>query len=140
MTPSSHDLDPVRVRFAPSPTGLLHLGGARTALYNYLLAKQTGGQFILRFEDTDQKRYNPEAEQDLKDSLTWLGLEWDEGIDVGGPDAPYRQTERKSIYLEYAEQLIEQGDAVSCFCTPEEVNAAREAQPTAGPQPRHPGP
>jgi len=86
---------PVRVRFAPSPTGLTHLGSARTAMYNYLLAKQTGGQFILRFEDTDQKRYDPAAEQDLITSLKWLGLEWDEGPDIDGPYGPYRQLERK---------------------------------------------
>jgi glutamyl-tRNA synthetase len=139
MTPSPRDKVPVRVRFAPSPTGLLHLGGARTALYNVLLARQTGGQFILRFEDTDQKRYSPEAEQDLKDSLRWLGLNWDEGIDVGGPHAPYRQTERKAIYLEYAEKLVDSGHAFYCFCSGEELTAAREAQQKAGQQTRYPG-
>ncbi len=107
---------PTRVRFAPSPTGRTHLGSGRTALYNYLLARQTGGQFILRIEDTDQKRYVPGAEEELMDSLRWLGLEWDEGPDVGGPYGPYRQTERKEIYAKYARQLIESGHAYYCFC------------------------
>jgi glutamyl-tRNA synthetase len=107
---------PVRVRFAPSPTGRTHLGSGRTALYNYLLARQTGGQFILRIEDTDQKRYIPGAEQELMDSLRWLGLSWDEGPDVGGQYGPYRQTERVEIYKEYARQLVESGHAYYCFC------------------------
>src|SRR5512140_1702253 len=97
---------PVRVRFAPSPTGHLHLGGARTALYDYLLARQTGGQFILRIEDTDRKRLVPGAEEELMDGLGWLGLEWDEGPDKGGPYGPYRQSERKEIYQEYASKLV----------------------------------
>ena len=124
----SEKLAPVRVRFAPSPTGRTHLGSGRTALYNYLLARQTGGQFILRIEDTDQKRYVPEAEQELVDSLHWLGLDWDEGPDVGGPFGPYRQSERKEIYLEYARQLIEQDKAYYCFCTPERLKAMRAEQ------------
>ena len=97
-----------RVRFAPSPTGLTHLGSARTALYNYLLAKQTSGQFVLRIEDTDSKRYVAEGEDDLKDSLKWLGIPWDEGVDVDGPHAPYRQSERKAIYQEHAQELMGQ--------------------------------
>src|SRR5512147_3038829 len=97
----------VRVRFAPSPTGHTHLGSGRTALYNYLLARQTGGQFILRIEDTDRKRYVPGAEQELMDSLHWLGFQWDEGPDVGGPDGPYRQSERKEIYQQHARKLVE---------------------------------
>ena len=97
---------PARVRFAPSPTGRLHLGGARTALYNYLLAQRTGGQFILRLEDTDQKRFVPGAEEEIKTGLHWLGIDWDEGIEAGGPSAPYRQSERKQIYLDFAGQLI----------------------------------
>ncbi len=121
-------LPPVRVRFAPSPTGRTHLGSGRTALYNYLLARQTGGQFLLRIEDTDQKRYVPEAEQELMESLRWLGLEWDEGPDVGGPYGPYRQTERKEIYLEYAKQLIENDKAYYCFCSPERLARLREQQ------------
>lgn len=119
---------PVRVRFAPSPTGRLHIGGGRTALYNYLLAKQTGGQFILRLEDTDQKRFQEGAEQEMIDGLRWLGLEWDEGPDVGGPYAPYRQSERKERYQAYARQLIEQGDAFYCFCSSKRLNEAREHQ------------
>jgi len=107
---------PVRVRFAPSPTGRTHLGSGRTALYNYLLARQTGGKFILRIEDTDQKRYIPGAEVELMASLRWLGLEWDEGPDVGGDFGPYRQTERKPIYQKYAQQLLESGHAYLCFC------------------------
>ncbi len=119
---------PARVRFAPSPTGYLHLGGARTALYDFLLARQTGGQFILRIEDTDRKRYTPDAEQDIFDSLRWLGLEWDEGPDVGGPYGPYRQTERREIYQHYAQQLVEEGKAYYCFCSPERLRRMREEQ------------
>ena len=104
----TNEMKPVRVRFAPSPTGRLHLGGGRTALYNYLLAKKTGGKFILRIEDTDRKRYIENAEQELMDGLHWLGIDWDEGPDKPGEFGPYRQSERKEIYLKYAEQLIEQ--------------------------------
>ena len=119
---------PARVRFAPSPTGTTHLGSARTALYNYLLARQSGGQFILRIEDTDRKRYVPGSEQELMASLRWLGLDWDESIDVGGPHAPYRQSERKQIYQQYALELIERGHAYYCFCTPERLEQVRQAQ------------
>jgi len=108
-------MKPARVRFAPSPTGHMHLGSARTALYDYLLAKQTGGQFILRIEDTDQKRYVEGAEQELLDGLHWLGLDWDEGPDKGGAFGPYRQSERKEIYQQYARQLVESGHAFYCF-------------------------
>ncbi len=117
---------PVRVRFAPSPTGHTHLGSGRTALYDFLLARQTGGQFILRIEDTDRKRYVPGAEQELIDSLRWLGLEWDEGPDVGGPYGPYRQSERKDIYREYAQKLIDSGHAYYCFCSPEKLERERQ--------------
>jgi glutamyl-tRNA synthetase len=120
------DVKPARVRFAPSPTGHTHLGSGRTALYNYLFARQTGGQFILRIEDTDQKRFVPEAEGELIDSLHWLGLNWDEGPDVGGEHRPYRQSERKEIYLEYANWLINKGYAYYCFCTPERLQKVRE--------------
>ncbi|TAK13773.1 MAG: glutamate--tRNA ligase [Anaerolineae bacterium] len=137
---SPRDSQSVRVRFAPSPTGLLHLGGARTAMYNYLLARQTGGQFILRLEDTDQKRFDPTAEQDLKDSLRWLGLQWDEGIDVGGPHEPYRQSERKAIYQPFAQQLIDSGHAFYCFCTREELDTSRQEQKARGVQARYAGP
>lgn len=119
---------PARVRFAPSPTGHTHLGSARTALYDLLLARQTGGQFILRIEDTDQKRYVPGAEEELKDSLRWLGLQWDEGIDVGGPHAPYRQSERREIYQQFAQQLVAMGKAYPCFCTPERLERVRQEQ------------
>jgi glutamyl-tRNA synthetase len=119
---------PVRVRFAPSPTGSTHLGSARTALYNYLLARQTGGQFILRIEDTDQKRYVPGAEAELIESLHWLGMQWDEGPDVGGPYGPYHQSERKEIYQQYAQQLIASGYAYYCFCTPERLARVHQEQ------------
>ncbi|HEY5998905.1 MAG TPA: glutamate--tRNA ligase [bacterium] len=118
--------EPVRVRFAPSPTGRTHLGSGRTALYDYLLARQTGGRFILRIEDTDRKRYVPGAEQELMESLRWLGLQWDEGPDVGGPYGPYRQTERAEIYREHARRLVERGAAYPCFCTAERLEAMRK--------------
>jgi glutamyl-tRNA synthetase len=121
-------LKPVRVRFAPSPTGHTHIGSGRTALYNYLLARQTGGQFILRIEDTDRKRYVPGAELELMESLRWLGLDWDEGPDVGGPFGPYKQTERREIYEEYARKLVETGHAYYCFCTPERLDEVRQEQ------------
>lgn len=127
----------VRVRFAPSPTGPLHMGGVRTALYNYLFAKKHGGDFILRIEDTDQTRYVPGAEQYIIDALTWCGITFDEGVHVGGPDAPYRQSERKSMYKQYAMQLIESGHAYYAFDTPEELEEMRErlkASNVASPQ------
>ncbi|MFN5590825.1 MAG: glutamate--tRNA ligase family protein, partial [Bacteroidota bacterium] len=93
---------PVRVRFAPSPTGPLHIGGVRTALYNYLLARKHGGTMILRIEDTDQNRFVPGAEQYIVESLKWVGIEFDEGVEQGGPHAPYRQSERKPMYAQYA--------------------------------------
>ncbi len=119
---------PVRVRFAPSPTGHMHLGSARTALYNYLLARKTGGQFILRIEDTDQKRYVPGAEQELIDGLRWLGIDFDEGPDKGGPLGPYRQTDRFEIYQAHAKQLVDTGKAFACFCTPERLERVRNEQ------------
>jgi glutamyl-tRNA synthetase len=120
------ELKPVRVRFAPSPTGHLHLGSARTALYDYLIARKTGGQFILRIEDTDRKRLVEGAEEELMSNLRWLGLEWDEGPDVGGPYGPYRQSERKQIYQEHGEKLVDLGYAYYCFCTPERLAKVRE--------------
>jgi glutamyl-tRNA synthetase len=116
---------PARVRFAPSPTGFLHLGGLRTALFDWLYARHTGGQFILRIEDTDQKRYNPESLHDLMRSLRWLGLEWDEGPDVGGPHAPYIQSERRAIYRQYADWLVEHGKAYRCYTTEAELEELR---------------
>ncbi len=123
-----HNTTPVRVRFAPSPTGHLHLGGARVALYNYLLAQKTGGQFILRIEDTDQKRFVAGAEQEIIDGLHWLGIDWQEGPDKGGPYGPYHQSERKELYQQYAEELIEKGLAYYCFCTPERLEHMRQDQ------------
>ena len=116
-----------RVRFAPSPTGRFHIGGARTALYNYLLARQTGGQFILRIEDTDQNRYVPGAEDYILESLRWCGIPPNEGVGFGdGPHAPYRQSERKDIYRQYAEQLVKSGHAYYAFDTAEELEAMRK--------------
>ncbi len=122
---------PVRVRMAPSPTGDAHVGHARTTLYNYLLARQHGGTFILRIDDTDTKRNVEEAETGVYRGLRWLGLDWDEGPDKGGPHAPYRQSERLPIYHKYVKQLLESGKAYECFCTPEELEAEREAQQEA---------
>ncbi len=122
----TESMKPARVRFAPSPTGRTHLGSGRTALYNYLLARQTGGQFILRIEDTDQKRYVEGAEEELMQGLRWLGLEWDEGPDVGGDYGPYRQTERRDIYANYARQLVESGHAYYCFCAAKEDDGEQE--------------
>jgi glutamyl-tRNA synthetase len=122
----------VRVRFAPSPTGALHIGGVRTALYNYLLARQNKGTMILRIEDTDQKRFVPGAEEYIKKSLEWVGIKFDEGPDQGGPYSPYRQSERKDIYQQYARQLVEAGYAYYAFDTEEEENAMRERLKAAG--------
>ena len=130
----------VRVRFAPSPTGGLHLGGVRTVLYNYLFARHHGGDFILRIEDTDQGRYVPGAEEYIIDSLRWCGLEPDEGPHKGGPHGPYRQSERKALgfYEKYAQQLIEKGHAYYAFDTPEELEAMREKYKTAeNPSPQY---
>jgi glutamyl-tRNA synthetase len=119
----------VRVRFAPSPTGSLHIGGVRTALYNYLIARKAGGKFIIRIEDTDQTRFVPGAEQYIYNSLEWLGLVADESPLVGGPHAPYRQSERMHIYAGYAKQLIDSDCAYYAFDTSEELDAARKAVP-----------
>ncbi|KAH9903715.1 hypothetical protein F4778DRAFT_95847 [Xylariomycetidae sp. FL2044] len=115
-------LSPARTRFAPSPTGFLHIGSLRTALYNYLLAKATKGSFILRLEDTDQSRLVPGAEQRLYEDLKWAGLDWDEGPDIGAPYGPYVQSQRLEIYKEHADKLINEGRAYRCFCTPEELD------------------
>lgn len=116
---------PVRVRFAPSPTGPLHIGGVRTALYNYLFARQHGGVMILRIEDTDSQRFVPGAEEYILESLKWCGIEIDEGVGAGGPHAPYRQSERREIYLKYALQLVDAGWAYYAFDTAEELDALR---------------
>ncbi len=132
-------LKPVRVRMAPSPTGNFHLGSARTALYNYLLARKTGGKFILRIEDTDQKRFVEGAEQEIFDSLDWLGISPDEGPHVGGNYGPYRQTERREIFLEHAQKLIERGAAFPCFCTQKELAKIRQEQQKRKEKPRYNG-
>ncbi len=116
----------VRVRFAPSPTGPLHIGGVRTALYNYLFARKNGGKFILRIEDTDQGRFVPGAEQYIIEALSWSGIHFDEGVHIGGPYAPYRQSDRKEIYHQYAIQLLQNGTAYYAFDTPEELDATRK--------------
>lgn len=116
----------VRVRFAPSPTGPLHIGGVRTALYNFLFARKNKGKFILRIEDTDQERYVPGAEQYIIESLKWLGIVYDEGVDIGGPYGPYRQSDRKEIYKKYVEILIEKGAAYYAFDTHEELEQMRQ--------------
>jgi glutamyl-tRNA synthetase len=130
---------PARVRFAPSPTGRFHLGGARTALYDYLLARQTGGQLILRIEDTDRKRFDPRAEAEIMEGLRWLGLQWDEGPDIGGPCAPYRQSERAAIYQRSAQQLVDSGNAYYCFCTAERLAQVRQEQQRRKQPPRYDG-
>ncbi|MYM62056.1 glutamate--tRNA ligase [Pseudomaricurvus sp. HS19] len=122
----------VRTRIAPSPTGDPHVGTAYIALFNLCFARQHGGEFILRIEDTDQARSTPESEQAILDSLRWLGLEWEEGPDKGGPHGPYRQSERGDIYARYAEQLVEAGHAFRCYRTPEELDELREARRAAG--------
>ena len=122
----------VRTRIAPSPTGDPHVGTAYVALFNFCFARANGGEFILRIEDTDQARSTPESERAILDSLRWLGLEWDEGPDVGGASGPYRQSERVHLYADYAEQLVAQGKAFHCYRSPEELDALREARRAAG--------
>jgi glutamyl-tRNA synthetase len=117
-----------RVRFAPSPTGDLHVGGARTALFTWLFARQQGGDFILRIEDTDRKRFQETSIDSITESLQWLGLDWDEGPEVGGPAGPYFQSERLDIYREHADRLIQSGNAYECFCSPERLDALRREQ------------
>ena len=121
----------VRVRFAPSPTGYLHIGGARTALYNWMFARKHGGRFILRIEDTDQKRTVKGAIEAIMDGLRWLGLDWDEGPDVGGPYGPYIQSQRAALYREWADWLLANGYAYKCFCTADELKARRAAAKAA---------
>ncbi len=133
------DSIPVRTRFAPSPTGRMHLGSARSALYPFLLARRFGGKFILRIEDTDQKRFVPGAEQELVDGLHWLGINFDEGPVMGGPYGPYRQTERREIYYEYAWKLVSLGNAFPCFCTPARLAKVRQEQIKNKQNPRYDG-
>ncbi|MFQ6014928.1 MAG: glutamate--tRNA ligase [Anaerolineae bacterium] len=121
-------MDSVRVRFAPSPTGYLHVGGARTALFTWLFARHHAGTFILRIEDTDLSRYQPDALEDIMAGLRWLGLEWDEGPEVGGDFGPYFQSQRLSIYREYAHKLVESGHAYRCYCSRERLDRLRKEQ------------
>ena len=116
----------VRVRFAPSPTGKLHIGNARTAIMNWVFARHENGTFVLRIEDTDVERSSEESERGILQDLHWLGLNWDEGPDVGGPHGPYRQSERLAIYREHAERLLQQGKAFYCYCTPEELEERKQ--------------
>ena len=129
----------VRVRFAPAPTGLLHIGNARTALFNYIFAKRYGGIFILRIEDTDVERSKEASIDDILEDLEWLGIRWDEGPDRGGPDGPYRQSQRLSLYRDYIEKLLQDGKAYKCFCPNERLEALRKEQISKGVMPRYDG-
>jgi glutamyl-tRNA synthetase/nondiscriminating glutamyl-tRNA synthetase len=129
----------VRVRFAPSPTGQVHVGNARTALFNWLFARQQGGALVLRIEDTDLERSEPRFETQLIEDLKWLGLDWDEGPDVGGPYPPYRQSDKWQVYRDYAERLVSEGKAYRCFCTPETLDRQREEAMAKHLQPNYPG-
>jgi nondiscriminating glutamyl-tRNA synthetase len=129
----------VRARFAPSPTGYVHVGNARTALFNWLFARHQGGAFVLRIEDTDVERSEERYEKQLLDDLKWLELDWDEGPDKGGAFGPYRQSERKALYARHATELIDQGHAYFCFCSPEQLEAERQEALKAGLQPRYSG-
>src|SRR5436309_8649372 len=122
----------MRVRFAPSPTGQLHVGNARTALFNWLLARGAGGSFILRIEDTDVERSTRESESAILRDLRWLGLEWDEGPDVGGAHGPYRQSERLHLYQSYAKELLSADAAYYCFCSTAQLEAERQAATAEG--------
>ena len=138
MTTTSTEA-PIRVRIAPSPTGDPHVGTAYIGLLNFIYARQRGGKFVLRIEDTDRTRFVPTSEQMIFDTLRWLGLGWDEGPDVGGPFGPYRQSERTEIYREHADLLLANRTAYRCFCTAEELDAARKQQIAAKLPPRYPG-
>ncbi|WP_421382615.1 glutamate--tRNA ligase [Bacillus salacetis] len=129
----------IRVRYAPSPTGHLHIGNARTALFNYLFARNTGGKFIIRVEDTDEKRNIEGGEESQLKYLQWLGIDWDESVDKGGEYGPYRQSERNHIYSKYYQELLDKGLAYKCYCTEEELEAEREAQQARGEMPRYSG-
>jgi glutamyl-tRNA synthetase len=123
---------PLRVRFCPSPTGLLHVGGVRTALYNWLYARRRGGVLVLRIEDTDEARENPDAIEQIQRSLRWCGLDWDEGPGIGGPHEPYLQSERRPLHLAAVEQMLAAGTAYRCYCTPAELDAERKVAQAAG--------
>jgi glutamyl-tRNA synthetase len=128
-----------RVRFAPSPTGYLHIGGARTALFNWLYARRHGGTFVLRIEDTDRERSTQAATDAIFDAMKWLGLDWDEGPEVGGPHPPYFQTQRTEIYREHAMKLVAERKAYACTCTKEELDALRKQAEAEKRQFRYPG-
>ena len=132
-------MEKMRVRFAPSPTGPFHIGGARSALFNWLLAKKTGGAFVLRIEDTDLERSTQESEDNICAALKWLGITWDEGVDIGGPYAPYKQTQRLDTYTKYAQELIAAGKAYYCYCTEAELEAQREELAKNNETPRYTG-
>ncbi len=127
----------IRVRYAPSPTGHLHIGNARTAIFNYLFARHNKGKFIIRIEDTDTKRNVADGEKSQLDNLKWLGLDWDEGPDVGGDFGPYRQSERKDIYVPLIQQLVAEGKAYESYRTEEQLQADREAQKARGEMPHY---
>ena len=129
----------LKVRFAPSPTGPLHIGGARSALFNYLLARKHNGTFIVRSEDTDIERSSRESEHNILEALRWLGIEWNEGIEVGGENGPYRQTERLELYREYTDKLLAQGHAYHCYCSEEELEQERQELTAKGETPRYLG-
>src|SRR5918995_5261970 len=129
----------MRVRFAPSPTGHLHVGNARTALFNWLLARHANGTFILRIEDTDIDRSTEESERAILEDLRWMGLTWDEGVEAGGTHGPYRQSERLPIYAAHAQTLIESQAAYYCFCSVEQLEADRQAMLRQGLPPRYAG-
>lgn len=129
----------MKVRFAPSPTGPFHIGGARSALFNWLLARKEEGTFVLRIEDTDLARSTRESEENIKASLQWLGMNWDEGVDVGGENGPYRQTERLELYKEVTQRLLDEGHAYECYCSAEELDAVRQDQMDRGETPKYNG-
>ncbi len=129
----------VRVRFAPAPTGLLHIGNARTALFNHIFAKHHHGIFILRIEDTDIERSTETSIDHILEDLKWLGIRWEEGPDQGGPEGPYRQSQRLSLYRGYADQLLKEGRAYKCFCSPERLESLRKEQLSKGRMPRYDG-
>src|SRR5919198_940843 len=127
----------VRVRIAPSPTGNPHVGTAYVSLFNLAFARQQGGQFVLRIEDTDRNRYDPDSEAQIFETLRWLKLDWDEGPDVGGPYGPYRQSERSELHREHAEELVREGHAYLCWCTPERLERVRAEQSARKEPPRY---
>ncbi|MDP1629003.1 MAG: glutamate--tRNA ligase family protein, partial [bacterium] len=129
----------VRVRFAPSPTGLMHIGTARTALFNYLFAKKYQGTFVLRIEDTDLERSERKFEKDIIEGLKWLGILWDEGIEIGGDYAPYRQSERAATYAKYINQLLKEEKVYYCFCSEEDLAAQRQDQLARSETPKYSG-